>query len=75
MKEALAGILKRVGNWPEAAQDEAAASLRWIERELIEPYRLSDDDKRAVDRGLTDLRAGRLVPDDEIAEFFRRHRR
>lgn len=75
MKEALAEILKRVESWPEAAQDEAAASLRWIERELIEPYQLSDDDKRAVDQGLADLHAGRLVPDEQVAEFFRHHRR
>lgn len=75
MKEALAEILKRVEGWPEAAQDEAAASLRWIEQELLNPYQMSETDKRAVDRGLADLRAGRLVPDNEIAEFFRRHRR
>ncbi len=75
MKEALAEILKRVEEWPEAAQDEAAASLRWIEQELLNPYQLSDDDKRAVDRGLADLHAGRLVATDKVSEFFQRHRR
>lgn len=75
MKESLAEILKRVEAWPEAAQEEAAASLQWIEREMLDPYPLSDDDRRAIDRGMSDLRAGRLVPDEQVMEFFRQHRR
>jgi len=75
MKEALTELLKRVEGWPEAAQEEAAASLLWIEEELLDPYVLSDDDKRAVEHGLADLKAGRLVPEGKVAEFFRRHHR
>jgi predicted transcriptional regulator len=75
MKKALEDILRRVEGWPEAAQDEAAVSLQSIEQELLEPYELSEDDKKAIDRGLADLGSGRLVSDEKVAEFFQHHRR
>jgi predicted transcriptional regulator len=75
MKKVLEDILRRVEGWPEAAQDEAAASLQSIEQELLEPYELSEEDKKAIDRGLADLGGGRLVPDEKVTEFFQRHRR
>lgn len=75
MKKALEDILRRVEDWPEAAQDEAAVSLQSIEQELLEPYELSEDDKKAIDRGLADLNNGRLVSVEKVTEFFQRHRR
>jgi predicted transcriptional regulator len=71
----LAEILKRVETWPEEVQEEAAASLESIERELLEPYELTDDDKAAIERGLDDLRNGRLMPDAKVAELFARYRK
>ena len=48
----LKDILTRVESWPELVQEEAAASLQAIERELREPYELTEADKAAIERGL-----------------------
>ncbi len=36
-------------------------------------YRLSDEERSAVRRGLAEIRAGKIAPDHLVAEVFARH--
>jgi predicted transcriptional regulator len=38
-------------------------------------YRLNDEERAAIRRGLQELRDGRLAPDDLVAEVFDRYRK
>lgn len=72
-KEALEILLERVSAWPEEAQEELMRSLTDIENRHLGIYRLSDDERHAVRRGLKDMREGRLANDDEVAAIFNRY--
>lgn len=72
-KEALEILLERVSAWPEEAQQELMRSLTDIENRHLGIYRLSDDERNAVRRGLKDMREGRLASDDEVAAVFNRY--
>jgi predicted transcriptional regulator len=66
-------LLERVASWPEDAQDEFVKSLAEIERKHAGVYRLSDEERAAVRRGLSDMRAGRLASDEAVAALFSRY--
>ena len=72
--KALKEILKRVETWPEKAQEEAALSLLAIEEELLAPYELTDEDKKAIDRGLEAVRNGDIATDQEVEAVFAKYR-
>jgi len=67
-------LLDRISAWPEEAQDEFVRSIAEIEERHLGAYRLSDDERNAVRRGLADLRAGRLASDETVAAVFNRYR-
>jgi hypothetical protein len=75
MKKNLKEIVERAETWPEEAQEEAIATLQAIEAELAEPYQLTEDDRKAIDRGLEDVRLGRIASDEEVSRLFARYRR
>jgi hypothetical protein len=53
------------------SEDEAADAydlLRWNRDE--ESWPISDEERAAVERGLADVRAGRIVPLEEVEEEF-----
>jgi predicted transcriptional regulator len=75
MNAKLKNILERVETWPEAAQEEAVQSLLAIEREMSEPYELTEEDRAAIDRSLDDMRHGRFATAEQVAAVFNRHRR
>jgi hypothetical protein len=72
-KQALEILLERVSAWPEEAQDELMRSVTDIENRHLGIYRLSDDERNAVRRGLKDMREGRLASDDAVAAVFNRY--
>jgi predicted transcriptional regulator len=65
-------ILERVEAWPEEAQEEALSFLLALERELADPYVLTEEDRAAIERGLDDMRHGRFASDEEVSAVFRR---
>lgn len=75
MNAKLKDIIGRLDTWPEQAQEEAAQLLLALEHEYTEPYELTDDDRRAIDRSLQDMRQGKFATEDQIAAVFNRHRR
>jgi predicted transcriptional regulator len=74
MTKKLKEMIERAETWPEEAQEEAVATLQAIEAEFREPYELTDDDRRAIDRGLEDVRRGRFASDEEVSRLFARYR-
>lgn len=74
MTDKLAELVERARTWPEEVQQEAVATLQAIEEEMRRPYELSEDDRKAIDRGLADAEASRFVPNEEVARVFDRFR-
>ena len=74
MGKRLKEMIERAETWSEEAQEEALATLQAIEAEFSEPYELTDDDRRAIDQGLEDVRQGRLASDEEVSRLFARFR-
>jgi hypothetical protein len=73
-RQGLEILLERVSTWPEEAQDEFVKSVADIESKHLGVYRLSDEERDAVRRGLADMREGKLASDVEVAAVFNRYR-
>lgn len=67
-------LLERVETWPAEAQDALLSAVAEIEAKHVGIYRLSDDERSAVRKGLADMRAGRLASDEAVAAVFNRYR-
>ncbi len=48
--------------------------MEYIESKRGVVYRLSDDERRGIERGLRDMREGRFASEEEIAAVFQRAR-
>jgi len=56
MIKVLENILTRVATGPREAQAELARVAEQIEQKHVAGYKLSDEERRAVEEGLADLR-------------------
>ena len=73
-REALEMLLERVAAWPDQAQAEFVRSLEDIETRHLGPYRLSDNERKAVQRGLQEMRERKLADDAAVVAVFDRYR-
>jgi predicted transcriptional regulator len=73
MNAKLKDIIDRVEAWPAEAQEELAQIALEIEAQLKEDQPLSPEDLEAIDRGLDDLRHGRLATDEQVTAVFNRY--
>jgi hypothetical protein len=67
-------LLERIEAWPDDAQAELVDSILAIESKHLVVYRLTDDERAAVRRGLEEMRAGKFASDEEVAAVFDRYR-
>jgi predicted transcriptional regulator len=67
--------LEQVQSWPLEDQEELAAVAREIESRRSGVHRLSDEERAAVRAGMDAARRGNFVPENEMEEFYRLHRR
>ena len=67
-------LLEQVASWPIEDQEELAEVAREIESRRTGVYRLSDDERTAVRKGMDAARRGDFAPEDEMDEFYRLHR-
>jgi len=74
MTKLLEEAVKKIRQLPEAVQDEAAEFLLSLVSKSEEPIALDDGTRRAVREGRGQAERGEFVPDEEMAEFFKRHR-
>ena len=72
-KQELAELLERVTSWSEEAKEELAHSIVEIESRYANDYELTDEDRAAIERGQADIRAGRIVSDEDITAMFNRY--
>lgn len=73
MNKRLETLLERVATWSEEAQAEFARVIVEIERQQSDVYRLSDDERAAIEEGLAQADRGEFVSEEDMAAFFKRH--
>jgi alkylhydroperoxidase family enzyme len=69
----LQNLLERIAALPNELLDEVQESLDEIERWRGDLFRLTDEERRAVRKGMDAARRGEFVTDEELAKFYRRH--
>jgi len=72
MTKKLKDLLERAETWPEQDQEELAEYSREIEARRTGIYVLSDDERVAVDEGLSQLRRGQFVSEKEMQVFWKK---
>jgi predicted transcriptional regulator len=76
MNKSLTDLLTRAASWPADAQDELARLAREIEEELgAGTYRPTPEELAGINRGLSDVAAGRFATAEEVEAVFAKHRR
>jgi predicted transcriptional regulator len=73
MNKRLESLMERISALPEDAQDELLDHVAIIEARQSGVYRLSDDERAGVQRGLEAAKRGEFVSDEDMAAFFKRH--
>ena len=71
----LEALLERAASWPDEAQADLVRFMIDTEAKHFGVYRLTDEERAAIRKGLDDARHGRFASDEEIAELFNRYRR
>jgi len=67
-------LMERAASWPEEAQAELMRFMIDTEAKHFGVYRLSEEEREAIRRGLEDVEQGRYASVGEIAELFSRYR-
>lgn len=73
MIKALEDAIEKARALPPDRQADAADALERIVAASRDTCALSDEERAQVEEGLTDLDAGNVVPDDEMAKFWVRN--
>ena len=73
MNKRLETLIERVSALPEEAQDELFDHVALIEARQSGVYRLSDEERAAVKKGLEAAERGEFVSDEDMAAFFTQH--
>jgi len=68
MIEALKNLLARVDAWSSEDQEALVEAARGIEAERTGVYQATAEELAAIDRGLDDVRGGRLAAVEALAE-------
>ena len=71
-KQEVKAVLDRVLTWPPERQQDAADMLVLLEAQEGELYHPSDDEWAAIQEGAEQVRQGEIVPDEEMAAFWKR---
>jgi hypothetical protein len=74
MNKVVETLLERVADWPEEAQAELVQSIVDIETKHFGVYKLSPDERAAVEHALEEMRQGKLASDKDVAAVFNRYR-
>jgi hypothetical protein len=74
MNKMVETLLERIADWPEEAQAELVQSIVDIETKHLGVYKLSPDERAAIERGLEEMRLGKFASDEQVAAVFNRYR-
>jgi hypothetical protein len=72
MNKMVETLLERVADWPEEAQAELVQSIVEIETKHFGVYKLSPEERSAIQEAKEQAARGEFVPDDVVAAFFKR---
>ena len=75
MTKTLKDLLEHAETWPREDQDELAEYAREIEARRTGMYRMSDEERAAVGKGLAEADQGKFVSDEIVAEADKRRER
>jgi hypothetical protein len=71
----LKNLLERAETWPEQAQAELVQVARDIEAEIGQGvYRLSDDERKGIEGGLSAMREGKFASDEQVSAILSKAR-
>jgi hypothetical protein len=68
MTQTLRDLLAHAETWPREDQEELAEYAREIEARRTGVYRMSDDERAAVNQGMAEADQGKFVSDDLVAK-------
>jgi hypothetical protein len=74
MNKVVEALLERVADWPEEAQAELVRSIVDIETKHLGVYKLSPEERAAIERGLEEVRQGKFASDEDVEAMFKRYR-
>ncbi|MGA8494030.1 MAG: hypothetical protein WB764_01015 [Xanthobacteraceae bacterium] len=74
MSAKLQNLFERIAALPDELLGEIEQSIDEIERWRGDVFRLTDEERAAVRKGMEAARRGEFVTDEELAAFYRRHR-
>jgi hypothetical protein len=69
MIAALKDLIPRIDSWPLEDQEALVQAARGIEAERTGVYQATAEELAAIDRGLDDVRGGRLAAVEALAEL------
>jgi hypothetical protein len=72
MNKVVETLLERVADWPEEAQAELVNSIVDIETKHFGVYKLSPEEREAIQEAKSQAERGEFVPDEVVAAFFKR---
>jgi len=70
----LDALMERAASWPDEAQAELVRFMIDTEARHFGVYRLSEEEREAVRKGMEAARQGRFATDEEVAAVFARYR-
>ena len=73
MNAKLQNLLERIATLPDELLVEVEESVEEIERWHGDIFRLTDEERAAVRKGMAAAQRGEFVSDEELAAFYRRH--
>jgi hypothetical protein len=74
MNKMVETLLERIADWPAEAQAELVQSIVDIEAKHLGVYKLSPDERTAIERGIEEMRQGKFASDEQVAAVFNRYR-
>jgi hypothetical protein len=72
MNKVVETLLERVADWPEEAHAELVNSIVDIETKHFGVYKLSPEEREAIQEAKSQAERGEFVPDEVVAAFFKR---
>ena len=66
-------LLERISDWPNEALNELFRAMGEVELKYDLTYKLTDEDREAIERGLAAADAGRFASDGEVEALFNRY--
>ena len=66
-------IVEIIDQWPEERREDAAQILAALREQGDGIYKLSPDERRAIEQSREQMRRGELATDEEIAAVRRKH--